>query len=106
MISLNDESVGHIIELIFEEMAKMRIEFGLVLKYVNGGEEKVNVVNYFSEPPPSIDEYYNEKDSYVVNERRGVSNQTPKAPIKRIGAKVKDINVGTMVITTERVIMS
>ena len=30
----------------------------------------------------------------------------PKAQIRRIGAKVKEIKVGTMVITTERVIMS
>ena len=37
--------------------------------------------------------------------RQRVSDQTPKAPIRRIGAKVKEIKVGTMVITTERVIM-
>ena len=30
----------------------------------------------------------------------------PKAPLKRIGAKVKEIKVGTMVITIERVIIS
>lgn len=38
--------------------------------------------------------------------RRGVSYQTLKAPIRIIGAKVKKIKVKTMVITTERVIMS
>ena len=36
----------------------------------------------------------------------GVSDQTPKAPIRRIGSKVKEIKVGTMVIRIERVIMS
>ena len=30
----------------------------------------------------------------------------PKAPLKRIGAKVKEIKVGTMVITIERIIIS
>ena len=37
---------------------------------------------------------------------RGVFDQTPKAPIRRLGVKVKKIKVITMVITTERVIMS
>ena len=38
--------------------------------------------------------------------RHGVSGQTPKAPIRRIGAKIKEIKVKNMVITIERVIMS
>ena len=38
--------------------------------------------------------------------RRGVSDQVPKALIRRIGAKVKGTKVGTMVTTTVRVIMS
>ena len=38
--------------------------------------------------------------------RRGVPNQTSKSPIRRIGIKVKEIKVETMVITAERVIMS
>ena len=38
--------------------------------------------------------------------RRGVSNQVPKALIRRIGPKVKGTKVGTMVTTTVRVIMS
>ena len=38
--------------------------------------------------------------------RRGVSDEVPKALIRRIGAKVKGIKVGTMVTTTVRVIMS
>ena len=38
--------------------------------------------------------------------RRVFFDQTPKVPIKRIGAKVKEIKVKTMVITTKRVIMS
>ena len=37
--------------------------------------------------------------------RRGFSDQTPKDPIRRIGVKVKEIKVKTMVITTERVRM-
>ena len=36
----------------------------------------------------------------------GVSDQVPKSLIRRIGAKVKGTNVGTMVTTTVRVIMS
>ena len=37
--------------------------------------------------------------------RRGVFDQTPKSPIRIIGSKVKEIKVGIMGITTERVIM-
>ena len=37
--------------------------------------------------------------------RRGVSDQTPKAPIRRIDAKNKEIKVETMVTTIERVNM-
>ena len=37
--------------------------------------------------------------------RWGVFDQCSKAPIRRIGAKVKEINVRTMGITIERVIM-
>ena len=40
------------------------------------------------------------KDTYIVNIRRGVSNQTPK-----IGVKVKETKVRSMVSTIERVIM-
>ena len=38
--------------------------------------------------------------------RWGVSDQVPKALIRKIGAKVKGNKVGTMVITIVRVIMS
>ena len=38
--------------------------------------------------------------------RRGVSDQVPKALIRRISAKVKGTKVGTMLTTTVRVIMS
>ena len=37
---------------------------------------------------------------------RGVSDQVPKALIRRIGTKVKGTKVGTMVTTIVRVIMS
>ena len=36
---------------------------------------------------------------------RGVDDQTPKAPIRRIGAKVKETKVGTMIIIIVRFIM-
>ena len=49
-------------------MAQMRIEFGLVLKHVTRGAEKVDAVNYLTNPPPLVDEFYHEKDSYAVNE--------------------------------------
>ena len=38
--------------------------------------------------------------------RRGVSDRVPKAQIRRIGAKVKETKVGSMVTITVRVIMS
>ena len=38
--------------------------------------------------------------------RLGVSDQVPKAQIRRIGTKVKGTKVGTMVTTIVRVIMS
>ena len=38
--------------------------------------------------------------------RWGVSDQVPKALIRKIGAKVKVTKVGTMVTTTVRVIIS
>ena len=50
-------------------MDQMRTELGLVLKHVTSGAEKVNAVNYFSKPPPMIDEYYYEGDSYAVNKK-------------------------------------
>ena len=37
--------------------------------------------------------------------RRGVLDGTPKDPIRKIGAKVKETKVGTMVVITARVIM-
>ena len=53
----------------------------------------MNVVNYLTKPPPQVDEFYYEEDSYVVNEQMGVSDRMPKAPIRRISAKVKVIKV-------------
>ncbi|XP_069150598.1 uncharacterized protein [Solanum lycopersicum] len=58
-------------EEIREEISQMRTKLGLVLKHVTGGEENVNAVNYLSKPQPPTDEYYYEKDSYVVNDQTG-----------------------------------
>ena len=52
----------------------MRTELGLVLKHISGGAEKINAVNYLSKPPPPHDEFYYVEDSYVVNEKTGVSD--------------------------------
>uniref|UniRef100_M1DY00 Integrase core domain containing protein n=1 Tax=Solanum tuberosum TaxID=4113 RepID=M1DY00_SOLTU len=91
---------------IREEMAQIRTEVGLVLKHVSGGAQKVNVVNYLTRNPPSIEECYYEEDAYTVNDQTGVSDQTPKVPIRIIGAKVKETKVGTVATITERVNMS
>ena len=90
---------------ICEEMAQMRNELRLVLKHVIGGAEKVNAVNYLTKPSPPTYDFYYEEDSYAMNEQMGVSDQTPKAPIRRIGANVKEIKVKSIGITTERVTM-
>ena len=81
-----------------EELAQMRTELELVLKHVSGVAEKVNAVNYLAKPPPPAHEYYYEDDTYAVNEQMGVSDKTPKAPIRRI----EEIKVGTMATTIER----
>ncbi|XP_069154458.1 uncharacterized protein [Solanum lycopersicum] len=73
------------------------------VKTCQRGVEKVNVVSYLDKPPPLVDEYYYEEDSYAVNEQMGVSVRTSKAPISKIGAKVKEIKVASTGITTERV---
>ena len=41
-----------IIDDIRKEMAQMRTELELLLKHITGGVGKVNVVNYFTKPPP------------------------------------------------------
>lgn len=41
-----------------EKIAHMSTKLGLVLKYVSGGTDKMNVVNYFAKPPPPVNEYY------------------------------------------------
>ena len=56
-----------------EEFAKLGAEFGLVLKCVSGGAEKVNVVNYLTKPPPPVGENYYEEDTYAVNNKMGGS---------------------------------
>ena len=56
---------------IREEMAQISTELGLVLKYITGGKEKINAVNYLSKPPPPNDECYYAEDSYAVNEQTG-----------------------------------
>ena len=78
----------------------MRTEFGLVLKHVTGGAEKINAVNYLSKPPPQNDECYYEEDSYAVNEQMGVFDQAPKAHINIIGTKVKGTKVESIVTIT------
>ena len=62
-------------------------------------------MNYLTKPPPPADEYYFEKDTYVVNNQTGVSNRMPNSFIERNGAKVKEINVKTMGNTTGWAIM-
>ena len=52
---------------IYEKIAQMRTELGLVLKHVIGGAEKVNVVNYLFKPPPPTDE----EDSDAINDHKG-----------------------------------
>ena len=46
------------------------------------------------------------EDSYEVNEHTWVFDRVPKVQIRRIGAKVKETKVGSMVTITVRVIMS
>ena len=61
---------------------------------------------YLYKPPPPSDEYYYKEDSYAVNYQMRGFDRTPKAPVKIIGAKVKENKVGTLIILTARVIMS
>lgn len=65
----------------------------------------MNAENYLTKPAPSVNEFYYKEDSYAVNVKMGVSDQKPKAPIRRFSAKVKEIKVGTMGITIERITM-
>ena len=59
-----------------------------------------------SKPPPPNDECYYEENSYAVNEQPGGFDRVSKAQIRRIGAKVNETKVGSIVTITERVIMS
>ena len=59
-----------------------------------------------SKPPPPNDECYYAEDSNAVNEQTGGFQQSVKAQIRIIGAKVKGTKVGTMVTTIVRFIMS
>ena len=86
---------------IREEMTQMRTELELVFKQVAGDEKKVNVVNYLTKPPPPVDDYYYEEDFYKVNEQMGGFRPNAQGSIRRNGAKVKKIKIGTMGIITE-----
>ena len=46
----------------------MSTKLGLVLKHVTRGAEKINAVNYLSNPPQQNDECYYKEDSNAVNE--------------------------------------
>ena len=81
---------------IREEMAQIRAYLGFVWKHVNRGAEKVDMVNDKTTPPPPADDNYYEEDMYALMVRMGVSNRKPKAPIQRIGVKVKEIMAGTI----------
>ena len=35
------------------------------------GAEKVNAVNYLTKPPPTVDKFYYEEDSYALNKQMG-----------------------------------
>ena len=54
----------------------MRFELVLVLKHLTGGEERINVVNYFAKPPSPNDECYYAEDTYAVNEQTGGFRQS------------------------------
>ena len=75
---------------IREEMAKMKTELGLVLKHVTGGAEKINAVNYLLKPPLQMMSVIMTRIPMLYMSRRGVSDQVPKALIRRIGANVKE----------------
>ena len=83
-----------------EELAQMRTDLGLVFKNITRGAKKVNVVNYMTKPPPPTDEYYYEEDTYVVNVQCEIFDQTPNDPIRKIGAKVMETKIGTIVTAT------
>ena len=91
---------------IHEEMAQMRTELGLMLKYVIEDDVKVNAANYLAKLPLPVYDYYCEEDSYAVNENAGAFDLIPKDPIRRISAKFKEIKVTTMEVTTERALCS
>ena len=77
------------------------------MKTCHWGCIKINAINYLSKPALPNDECHYEENSYAVNEQtRGGSDRVPKALIRRIGAKVKETKVGSMVTITVRVIMS
>lgn len=80
----------------------MRTELGLVLKHVDGEVEKVNVVNYFTRPPPRWSSIFMKRVCMYLLIRGGVSDQIPKVPTQIISTKVIETRVRTIEITTER----
>ena len=51
-----------------EDSPHIRNEVVFILKHINGGAKKVNLVNYLTMSPPPTDVYYYKEDIYAVND--------------------------------------
>lgn len=69
---------------ICEKLAQMRKKHGLVLKHVNEGSQKINVVNYLNKNQPLFEDCYNEEDTYAMNDYTEGFDATPKVRIQII----------------------